>query len=1629
VTSGSDQTFTITPDSGYEIATLTIDGATTTPTSTFTFVNVTTDHSIEVTFSEVVVPVVTHTIVATSSANGLISPVGSTTVTSGSDQTFTITPDSGYEIATLTIDGATTTPTSTFTFVNVTTDHSIEVTFSEVVVPVVTHTIVATSSANGLISPVGSTTVTSGSDQTFTITPDSGYEIATLTIDGATTTPTSTFTFVNVTTDHSIEVTFSEVVVPVVTHTIVATSSANGLISPVGSTTVTSGSDQTFTITPDSGYEIATLTIDGATTTPTSTFTFVNVTTDHSIEVTFSEVVVPVVTHTIVATSSANGLISPVGSTTVTSGSDQTFTITPDSGYEIATLTIDGATTTPTSTFTFVNVTTDHSIEVTFIEKHTITLTVIDGVGSVTFVDSPTLLDGSTAILSITPGFAYTLGTLLVDGVTTTPTTTYTFADLQADHSVAAIFVSLPMYVISSSTGGNGHIVSSESPVVLKGGSHTVHIVPDTGYALSTVTIDSVPVVATTTYTFANVTQDHSIFATFIKTHTIQGSSGSNGSVNLIGTTTTNAGTNQIVTITPDSGFGIKTLLVDGVTTTPTTTLVFNGIASDHVFDVTFAPLYDVVATLQGTGLITDISTTTVVEGNDQTIVVPNVPGYVIGLLVVDGVAASTTTEVIFTNVTTPHTVEVTYLELYEVVVYELQSGILSTYSYEDIVEGEDFTVTITPNPGFVVGTVYVDGATTTATSTYTVSGISSDHVVEIEFLELHSIQTLVGSNGTVTPSGVVLVPHGSSHSLTITPDSGYIVGSLIVDSVNIATSTTHTFANVTGDHTMSVSFLPVHTITLSSGPNGNINATGTLVVGEGTSHTFTITPDSGFGIATLTVDGVGVTPTTTVTIAGVVGDHTVDVTFARVYTISVIGGLNGTVTPSGTSTVIEGSDQGVTITPDFGYEISTLLIDGVTTTATSVVMFSNVTQNHAVEVTFAALPLYTIVAAAGEDGVISPVGSTTVPKGNNQTFTITPAYGYGVASLTIDGATTTPQTSYQFTNVQMDHTISVTFVQLPTHTILSSASENGTMSPVGTTTVIQGTNQTFFVTPGVGYKVGTTTIDAVVVANAPFHTFTNIQTDHTIEVTFIPLQTYTLTASVVGNGAITPQGNVSVFEGGSQTFTFTPGNGFRVGDVLINGSPVPVVGNSYSFTNVQGNQSIEVTFVPLPTHTITATALSNGSITPNGGVTVFEGYDQIFTITPSYGYQVDTLMVDGATTTATTTVTFSQVITDHTVHVTFVLLPSHTVTTNSGSNGNVTGSTTIPVGGNQVYTIVPDFGYTVGTLIVDGATTTPTTTVTFTGVNQDHTIEVIFVPLPTHTITATAGINGVITPNGSTTVFEGYNQVFTVTSNSGYEIATLTIDGATTTPTSTFTFVNVTTDHTIEVTFSAIVIPVVTHTILASAGSNGAISPVGSTTVTSGSDQTFTITSDSGYTVGTLTVDGVAVATSTAYTFTNVIAAHVIEVTFVALPAVIAPEENENSSSGSKTSTATKTRKKNVPKVGIPPLVSTPIIAPIIVRPSVTPVLPRPVGNFGFASTITENVIGTTTEQLATTTEATISTTFVPTASTTLGDAIDTESVYYPPAELPSESWWSRMWSGVGNFFGGIAQIFSRIF
>jgi len=95
----------------------------------------------------------------------------------------------------------------------------------------------------------------------------------------------------------------------------------------------------------------------------------------------------------------------------------------------------------------------------------------------------------------------------------------------------------------------------------------------------------------------------------------------------------------------------------------------------------------------------------------------------------------------------------------------------------------------------------------------------------------------------------------------------------------------------------------------------------------------------------------------------------------------------------------------------------------------------------------------FTLTASAGTGGTINPSGTVTVASGGSQTFTITPAAGYVISSVTVDGVNQGALSSYSFNNVTASHTIAAAFAA-SAGSSLKETFDSGTKTAYATGTV-----------------------------------------------------------------------------------------------------------------------------------------------------------------------------------------------------------------------------------------------------------------------------------------------------------------------------------------------------------------------------------------------------------------------------------------------------------------------------------------------------------------------------------------------------------------------------------------------
>jgi len=149
--------------------------------------------------------------------------------------------------------------------------------------------------------------------------------------------------------------------------------------------------------------------------------------------------------------------------------------------------------------------------------------------------------------------------------------------------------------------------------------------------------------------------------------------------------------------------------------------------------------------------------------------------------------------------------------------------------------------------------------------------------------------------------------------------------------------------------------------------------------------------------------------------------------------------------------------------------------------------------------------PIYTITASTGTGGTITPAGTAAVNGGASQTFAITPAAGYAIAGVSVDGKPVGIVSSYTFSNLTANHTIAASFAA-KTYTIAASTSTGGTVSPAGTATVNHGAGQVYTITAASGYEIADVTVNGTSVGRAASYTFSNVIANQTIAARFAPV-------------------------------------------------------------------------------------------------------------------------------------------------------------------------------------------------------------------------------------------------------------------------------------------------------------------------------------------------------------------------------------------------------------------------------------------------------------------------------------------------------------------------------------------
>jgi hypothetical protein len=1235
-----------------------------------------------------------------------------------------------------------------------------------------------------------------------------------------------------------------------------------------------------------------------------------------------------ITTFTIIANAGAGGVISPIGTINVNQGVSQTFTITANSGFQIADVKVDNVSVGTVSSYLFSNITANHTISATFSVPVSIALN-----KSATCQSSQPGGDASNAVdadgsngsywsadpypqwWKVDLGDNYKITSIVIrnyvgdgryyhyniegsvdnttynqiaaktnnnaatdegDTYNVTVTARYLRVNMTFNSRNAGVHISdFRVYgdlntgstvfdTIRASSETGGVISPTGIKLVEQGASQTFTITPNAGFQISNVLVDGNSVGVLSTYTFNNVIANHTI------------------SANFIASSTSTVGSNSICAV-KDNKKGIVTLISD------------DGLYNSVMVLMSYWQKYGLRGTcalstgwIAGEGIVNGANGIgngypnsyygTWAQWNslfNNGLDIANHTQSHVNLVSINSDSARLNFEIngakqrIDLNIPYYHTIGfvapfgATSDESRNVIAQHQYANATTAAGYNSLSPTEEQFFDLNRMP-------VIEGLDTATANGWINTAIANNQWV---------IEMLHGTNGEAfAPIDTALI---NLHSAYISKRSNDIlcatysdaikyirekqnatVSLMLVDTDRLYLNLTHTLDNIIFNYP-----LTLRTEVPGSWSSVNITQNG---------QTHSVTPKNESGKNYVYYDAI---PN-----AGII--NITKVGGATTYTITASAGTGGTINPAGISIVNRGISQSYTIAANTGFQILDVKVDNVSLGAVPNFLFINVTSNHIIAASFSVIPgTYTITSSAGSGGTISPMGAIALNQGANQTYTITANSGFLISDVKVDNVSVGALSGYTFSNITANHTITATFSVIPTFTITSSAGSGGTISPLGTITLSQGVTQTYTISANSGFQISDVKVDNVSVGVVSSYTFSNITANHTISVTF------SMPVSIALNKPATSQSSQAGYQASLANDAIGDNSSFWSADPYPQWWKVDLGANYDISTIIIRNYASDARYY----HYNIMASIDDNSYTQvadksNNNSATDAGDTYSVTITARY------LKVNMTFNSANTGVHIS----DFRVYGNLSSGITYTINASAGAGGAISpsGLNTIGQGASQTYAITANSGFQIADVKVDNISVGAVAGYTFSNVTANHTISATFSAIPTFIITSNGGTGGTISPLGTVTVYQGTNQTFSITPNSGFQIADVKVDNVSVGVASGYTFSNISTNHTIIATFS--VIPGI-FTIISSVSPGGTISPLGTITLNQGTSQTYTITINSGYQISDVKVDNVSVGVVSSYTFSNVIANHAISVTF-STPLSIAlnkPASSQSSQSG----------------------------------------------------------------------------------------------------------------------------------
>ena len=276
--------------------------------------------------------------------------------------------------------------------------------------------------------------------------------------------------------------------------------------------------------------------------------------------------------------------------------------------------------------------------------------------------------------------------------------------------------------------------------------------------------------------------------------------------------------------------------------------------------------------------------------------------------------------------------------------------------------------------------------------------------------------------------------------------------------------------------------------------------------------------------------------------------------------------------------------------------------------------------------------------------------------------------------------------------------------------------------------------------------------------------------------ISYLFAKTYTINVTTDYGSSVSGSYPDTVVEGSNKYLHISKRQGYKLTSVILDDSSQTIPSQTeasgevmtISLENITSNHNLVVTSEPFK-YTITTSAGSNGSITPSA--TVNYGSSKTINMSPSTGYEVNEVIVDGINKGKITTYTFNNITDNHTISVTFKKLDEQKFTVNCTTvqNGNISVSPTSATVGTKITIYVnPSEGYRLKQ--IDSSPTVAINNNQFTMPAQNVTLTPVFEQIEVQTYVITVGTSEHGTATAShTSASAGTTITMTATPGLGY--------------------------------------------------------------------------------------------------------------------------------------------------------------------------------------------------------------------------------------------------------------------